>query len=318
MSGNSTLLNSGYRVSTGNVSPKTKIFLIAGSRQAANFAQEVIDQIKYWTARGYSKDEIACYYIPPLRADKNDKDQFGELFSQLRDCYFAEPHSIYENIKSVAQYNPSEVYVYVSSHGSNPIAERKFNYKNKEEELNTQKIIKAFPDWMQTYSLEVEGYYDQKNTFWTYDNISRAWAFAEKFPHDADNMMFTPGGLKKALASLPASTKKTVVLQGCYTGGFILPAKKVGANHTLEGLENTVVLTASRSDRTSFGCDSGAHTTYFGDAYLTALRKLPENQRLNNIDWKKVFEDTQSQVSEKEAFFGRAKNDYSKPQYYYN
>jgi hypothetical protein len=45
MNGNSTLLSSGYRVSTGSVSPKTKIFLIAGSRQAANFAQEVIDQI---------------------------------------------------------------------------------------------------------------------------------------------------------------------------------------------------------------------------------------------------------------------------------
>ena len=51
---------------------------------------------------------------------------------------------------------------------------------------------------------------------------------------------------------------KIIVISACYAGGFI------------EGLadENTLVITAARNDRTSFGCSTESDMTYFGRAYF--------------------------------------------------
>jgi hypothetical protein len=61
------------------------------------------------------------------------------------------------------------------------------------------------------------------------------------------------------LASLLAPLKdrdKIVVISACYSGGFIEPLKN----------DRTLVMTASRPDRVSFGCSEEADFTYFGDA----------------------------------------------------
>lgn len=60
-------------------------------------------------------------------------------------------------------------------------------------------------------------------------------------------------------ASLLAPLKdrdKIIVVSACYSGGFIEPLKN----------EKTLVITASRADRVSFGCSEEADFTYFGDA----------------------------------------------------
>ena len=49
---------------------------------------------------------------------------------------------------------------------------------------------------------------------------------------------------------------KIIVISACYSGGFI-PALKD---------ERTLIMTASRADRVSFGCSEEANFTYFGDA----------------------------------------------------
>jgi hypothetical protein len=51
---------------------------------------------------------------------------------------------------------------------------------------------------------------------------------------------------------------KVVVVNACYSGGFIPPLKGDG----------TLVMTAARSDRSSFGCGSESDITYFGHAWL--------------------------------------------------
>jgi hypothetical protein len=51
---------------------------------------------------------------------------------------------------------------------------------------------------------------------------------------------------------------KIVVVNACYSGGFVPP---------LRG-EGTLVITAARSDRSSFGCGSDSDITYFGKAWL--------------------------------------------------
>ena len=60
---------------------------------------------------------------------------------------------------------------------------------------------------------------------------------------------------------------KVVVVNACYSGGFVPPLRGAG----------TLVLTAARSDRSSFGCGSDSDATYFGRAWLIdALNRTPD------------------------------------------
>ncbi len=317
VSGNSISLRTGYRVSTGAVSPQTKIFLVAGSLDSANFAQEVIDQIKFWTEQGYSREEIACYYIPPMGEESKDVEQFSALFSELRDCYFADPRAIFENIRSVAKSNPNEVYVYVSSHGSKPLAEKTFKYKDAKVQSRVEEIQKL-PTWGTPYTLEVEGHKESDMQFWAYSNLDKAYVFASTYKDSGETLMFTPAGLRGALGALPELTKKYIVLQGCFTGGFVLPEKTVGVGKTLVGLKNIKALTASQHNKTSYGCDEGSHTTYFGEAYMNSLRKHAVGKKLNEINWDQIYKSTLTEVKEKEIALSGAKTSFSNPQYYFD
>ena len=60
---------------------------------------------------------------------------------------------------------------------------------------------------------------------------------------------------------------KVVVVNACYSGGFIPP---------LSG-DGTLVLTAARSDRSSFGCGSESELTYFGHAWLVNALNRTDN-----------------------------------------
>lgn len=51
---------------------------------------------------------------------------------------------------------------------------------------------------------------------------------------------------------------KVLVVSACYAGGFIAPLKD----------ENTLIITAARHDRQSFGCEDTNDFTYFGRAYF--------------------------------------------------
>ena len=51
---------------------------------------------------------------------------------------------------------------------------------------------------------------------------------------------------------------RIVVVSACYSGGFIEPLQD----------DRTLIITASRSDRTSFGCGNGSDSTYFGEAFF--------------------------------------------------
>lgn len=60
---------------------------------------------------------------------------------------------------------------------------------------------------------------------------------------------------------------KVVVVNACYSGGFVPPLQGAG----------TLVITAARADRSSFGCGSDSDITYFGRAWLVdALNRTPD------------------------------------------
>ncbi|NBA97495.1 C13 family peptidase [Pseudomonas sp. R5(2019)] len=92
------------------------------------------------------------------------------------------------------------------------------------------------------------------------------------------------------LASVLAPLKnrdKVIVISACYSGGFI-PALKD---------EKTVIMTASRADRVSFGCSEEADFTYFGNALFA--------QALNQTDdLQQAFELARTQVAVREITDG--------------
>jgi hypothetical protein len=92
------------------------------------------------------------------------------------------------------------------------------------------------------------------------------------------------------LAAVLAPLKKRdkiIVISSCYSGGFI-PALKD---------ERTLIMTASRADRVSFGCSEEANFTYFGDALFA--------QALNQTDdLEQAFKLAKATVAERELADG--------------
>lgn len=67
-----------------------------------------------------------------------------------------------------------------------------------------------------------------------------------------------PDDLATALQTSPSIRWKVLIVNACYSGGFIDALRD----------DSTLVITAARSDRTSFGCGAASEITYFGKAFL--------------------------------------------------
>lgn len=80
----------------------------------------------------------------------------------------------------------------------------------------------------------------------------------------------TPEDLAAALATEPSIRWKVLVVNACYSGGFIDALRD----------DSTMVITAARSDRTSFGCGTESEITYFAKAFLAEAlnetRSIPD------------------------------------------
>ena len=74
---------------------------------------------------------------------------------------------------------------------------------------------------------------------------------------------------------------RVVIVNACYSGGFIPPLRGNG----------TMVITAARSDRSSFGCGAQSQLTWFGHAFLVdALNR--------EADFRRAFADARAEVAQ--------------------
>jgi hypothetical protein len=76
---------------------------------------------------------------------------------------------------------------------------------------------------------------------------------------------------------------KVVVISACYSGGFIPPLKD----------DKTLVMTAARADRVSFGCSEENDFTYFGRALFAEAFNETD-------DLSRAFELAKARVAERE------------------
>lgn len=89
---------------------------------------------------------------------------------------------------------------------------------------------------------------------------------------------------------------KVVIVSACYSGGYVEPLKD----------PYTLIITSSRADRTSFGCDNASEFTYFGRAYFQeALKKT--------TSFVEAFELARAAIAERERAEGLTP---SEPQIY--
>lgn len=80
---------------------------------------------------------------------------------------------------------------------------------------------------------------------------------------------------------------RVIVISACYSGSFI---EKLAS-------PTTAIITASRSDRASFGCHADADLSYFGRAFFAeALRE--------NTSFQHAFEQATRRIGEREALMG--------------
>ncbi|MES2744669.1 MAG: thioredoxin domain-containing protein [Bdellovibrionota bacterium] len=234
---------------SGNQDLPAKAVLIAGSSEVANFAQEVAFVRGLLVEKGINAEQTACFFANPDPISYfADQKQFDELKDFLSDCRVATREEILRTIQKGLLANPKTFVLYASSHGQPPI--------------KAPKLEKDEPDC-----------------------LARAPALVlDSGDHECDKVNhLTP----EAIASVvPAdnNTQKVFIFQGCYTGGFISNTDNPASDPSaLAKLPHTTILTASRSDRASFGCQAGTLTTIYGGAFTSVL--LEDKQPLASIPW---------------------------------
>lgn len=290
-------------------------FIIAASGSNANFAQEVIEQKKLWIYSGIPASEIACYYVYPTQeVFDDDYEQYQKLSVDLKECYPAHMGTIYQHLKSKLTQKKvkkqGRLYFYITSHGSSPVShmlakinqdDRYRDYKKYYEDLQKYKNYEQ-------YSIEVDANATGEDT----TTSGKIYQFEQGVLFD--DLYLTPKGLKGFLLKYYPTDKKVLILQACHSGGFIEDKNdKVQDQYTLRSLKNIVLLAASRSDKSSFGCNTASKVTFFGAGINLGLLKLVKKM---GWSWKNLFDAASDYVYSKEIEYSlRVK---SEPQYFSN
>lgn len=282
--------------------PQTKVFLVAGGDDVGNFAAEVIEQRTLWTQAGLRDDEIACYFAKPTRrALSDDGPQLRALAPALRDCYPADPAILHTHLRQAARAAPPFLYLYVTSHGLPPLLRWKAGVDD----------VAALSRHLELRPGEVGRFDRHAIALEAGDGPSLGQVDALLEAHRAgapvEALVLTPDTLAAALAELPEHTDKIVVLQACFSGGFIGRPDDDGPS-PLTRVPRTTVLTATSPSRPSFGCSPGTRRTYYGGTFNRVLAHVLRDapRRPPALPWAELHERVRFVVETMEHVDGEA------------
>lgn len=273
--------------------PTTRVMLVAGGDDVANFAEEVVRQRRMWQRAGVDRDDIACYWAKPSAAAlRADRRQYASLDADLASCGAASAEGVLDDIEAVAATAPDYFYLYVTAHGVASLGgdARTWVLPPDEREFLAQPALALDAD----RSVRVGD---------THALLS-AWRDGSR---PRDRIALTPAALRAALSRFPAGTRKIVVLQGCFSGAFL------GGPESLAGVPNTTVLTAAAANRPSFGCGSGTRETFWGGALGRELGdRVRRGVTPDRLPWHEVHLEVARRVRLLERTLGQRP---SKPQF---
>ncbi|MBC8068960.1 MAG: hypothetical protein IAG13_11555 [Deltaproteobacteria bacterium] len=274
------------------LSRDTRVVLVAGGDDVANFAAEVAAQRQIWRRAGLAPEQIACYWSRPgRRAYARDRRQYRSVLEAMRECGPASPARVLADLASLADDPPPYLYVYITGHGVPRLGAPPSAWVLPPEERalvgSAALALDATPE------LRVQ-------------HLS-ALLRAHRAGVPDRELVLSPATLREALARLPDSTRKLVVLQGCFSGAFV-----AGAG-TLADLPGATVLTAAAADRPSFGCGSGTRMTFWGGALEHDLRKrVGRGDTPERLPWADVHRVVAERVTRLERALGQRP---SRPQF---
>ncbi|MBK6917705.1 MAG: hypothetical protein IPH07_09920 [Deltaproteobacteria bacterium] len=275
-----------------SIGPDTRVMLVAGGDDVANFAEEVVRQRKLWRGAGLSENAIACYWAKPKgRALRRDRRQYRRLAPALAGCGEASPAVVLADLAELAQAAPPWLYLYVSGHGVPSLDEAPGTWTLPPEERA----------WLRQPALALDG----DPALRVQETAALLDARRSGTPDAA--LLFSPATLRAALARLPDATEKLVVLQGCFSGGFVVGPDAITHAHRV------TALTAAAADRPSFGCGSGNRTTFWGGALQHELEhRVRFGDTPPALEWHAVHEDVAKRVTRLERALGQQP---SRPQF---
>ncbi len=235
----------------GNVSPSTRIFLVAGSAADGTDLEHLVLERDYWLVQGYSEDQIACYFVKPYKADyEENRARFDALAARTEGFYLAAPHVLFKHLRELSAHDPRSVYLHVTAEGKEPL-------RGSGEKAA---LASRYPDFADSYRLVLRG-----GPSGHMNERMRLEALRDGI--DAHYLLFTDKFLGEALSMLPDSCEKFVVLAGDHADGFVTsPDGKGGA---LRSVPAITVLASSRHDRKTWRPANGRGG--FGGIYLDAL-----------------------------------------------
>lgn len=271
-------------------SPRTKVFLVAGGDDIANFAAEVLEQRTLWRRAGLREDEIACYFAKPTaQALREDAAQYDALALALQSCRAATPARLSLDLRAAAEEAEGFVYIFVTSHG----LASQLGPLETSENPRTQRFVASLRteerDVLNPAAIGLEAGDGPKL------GESRAVVAALRESVPAEQVTFTPRTLAPLLQAFPPDVRKIVVLQACFSGGFIDHHARRRADASpgadaLLAVPNLTVLTATAAERPSFGCGSGESRTYFGGAFNVALQHALDEHPPDDLPWSEIYD----------------------------
>lgn len=253
--------------------PRTRVFLVAGGTEVANFAAEVVAQRRLWLARGLAPDEIACYWARPGSAElRADRRQYRRLAAELRACYPASTAVLRAHLRQQAARPLPSLYLYITSHGDADIMP---------PDVPKDSLLPGERDLFDQYVIQMGA------------GVGRGaepgpLAMAMRRGADPDDLALSPRLLRGLLRAFPAATPKLVVLQACHSGGFLDAARAEQRADAITDVPGLTAIASARFDRTSFGCESGADMTYFGEIYTRLLAQSSAADP-GAVDWPRLF-----------------------------
>lgn len=289
---------------SGPTPATTKVFLIAGGDDIANFAAEVLEQRTLWRRAGLREDQIACYWAKPSAENfEKDKEQFESLRVALRSCYMASPQRVSADLRTAAAHAEGFVFVYVTSHG---LASQLRSIEDSKHP-RARKLAASLSD-AERGVLDPAAIGLQAGDG---PGIGEPRAIVEDLRRGSEpaEVVFTPRTLGPLLAAFPAEVRKIVVLQACFSGGFIDhhatedAEASVGADALLS-VPNLTVMTATAAERPSFGCGSGEARTYFGGTFNVALSRALEQHHPGELPWHDIYDNVVFAIEAMEAVQG--------------
>lgn len=243
----------------------TKILLVAGGDDVANFAAEVVEQRALWIDAGLRDDEIACYYAKPTRRSLDDDGpQWRALAPKLRGCYPADPATLHAHLRTIAARAPPFLYLFVTSHGLPPLLRWAAEVDDPGQLPQRLALRPGEIGRFDRHAIGLEA--------GSGPGLGEVEALLAAHRQGAtpESLMLSPDTLAEALAPLPETADRIVVLQACFSGGFIGRPDDDGPS-PLTHLPRTTLLTATAPDRPSFGCGAGARRTYYGGTFNRVL-----------------------------------------------